>query len=102
MISVNDLPINPVIQSTTNMIHNAAAKKVDDQYASPSICCTRCQEEDAEHNDAVQFCQDCQLPFCDAHAALHQKAKKAKNHSLVPVDQECDSLELKGIDRIEE
>jgi hypothetical protein len=107
IISVNDLPMNPVIQSTTNMTYNAAAaavKKVDDQHASSSICCTCCQEEDDEHNDAAQFCQDCQLPLCDAHAALHQKAK---NHSLVPVDQTAkdqkyDSLEHKGIDRVEE
>jgi len=55
--------------------------------ANPSICCTRCQEESDEHSDAVQFCQDCQLPLCDAHAILHQKDKKTKDHALVPIDQ---------------
>jgi DNA-binding beta-propeller fold protein YncE len=80
--SVNNLPVNSVIQSPSDIIiSDAANKNVDDEHGSPSICrYSVCQEkDDDEHNDAVQFLQDCQLPLC---APLHQKAK---NHSLVPV-----------------
>jgi DNA-binding beta-propeller fold protein YncE len=83
-------------------------KKVDNEHANSSICCTRCQEEYDEHNDAVQFCQECQLPLCERHAALHQKNKKTKDHALVPVDQipnhqkHHESYEHKKIDQVEE
>jgi len=83
MSSLNDLPMNSAIQSTII----DAVKKVDNEDANPSISCARCREEDDEHNDASQFCQDCQLPFCDDHANLHQKKKNTKDHALVPVDQ---------------
>jgi len=69
--------MNSAIQSTII----DAVKKVDDEDANPSICCTRCRKEDDEHNDAIQFCQDCQLPLCDAHVILHQKNKKTKDHA---------------------
>jgi hypothetical protein len=49
--SVNDLPTNSLIQT----IINDAAKKVDDEQASPCVCCSVCQEEDDEHNDAFSF-----------------------------------------------
>jgi DNA-binding beta-propeller fold protein YncE len=79
--NVNNSPIDSLIQS----IINDAAKKVDDEQASPSVCCSVCQEEDDEYNDAaVEFCQECQIQLCDGHAALHQQAN---NHLLVPVDQ---------------
>jgi hypothetical protein len=41
-----------------------AVKEVDNEDTKPSISCTRCREEDDEHNDAVKYCQDCQLPLC--------------------------------------
>jgi len=63
-----------------------AVKKVDDEDANPSICCTHCQEEYDEHIDSVQFCQDCQSLLCDAHVILHQKDKKTKDHALLPIE----------------
>lgn len=84
--SANDLPINFVIQSALDII-NAAPKELDDEHANPSIRCARCLEEEDEHNDAIQFCQECQLPLCDAHVTVHQKVNKTKDHVLIPVDQ---------------
>jgi len=49
--NVNNLPINSLTQS----IINDAAKKVDDEQASPSVCCSVCQKEDDEHNDTFSF-----------------------------------------------
>jgi hypothetical protein len=51
MTSLNDLPINSAIQPTII----DAVKKVDDEDASSSICCTHCQEEDDEHNVPFSF-----------------------------------------------
>jgi DNA-binding beta-propeller fold protein YncE len=85
-----------------------AVKKVDDEDANPSICCTCCQEEYDEHNDAVQFFQECQLLLCDAHAIVYQKDKKTKNHELVPIEQipnyqkHYESYEHKKMDQVEE
>jgi hypothetical protein len=78
--SLNDLPMNSAIQSTIIV----AVKEVVNEDANPSISCARCREEDDGHSDAVQYCQDCQLPLCDTHAILHQKNKKIKDHALVP------------------
>jgi hypothetical protein len=64
-----------------------AVKEVDNEDTKPSISCTRCREEDDEHNDAVKYCENCQLPLCDGHVILHQKNKNTKDHTLVPVDQ---------------
>jgi hypothetical protein len=53
------------------------ANKVGDINANPTICYNRCQEEDDEHNDAIQSCQDCQLPLCDGHISTENRSKKA-------------------------
>ncbi len=83
------------------------ANKVGDINANPTICCSRCQEEDDEHDDAIQSCQYCQLPLCDGHVILHQKNKKTKDHTLLPIDQipnyqKHKSHKHKKIDQVEE
>jgi tripartite motif-containing protein 2/3 len=85
--TVKDFPINFLVESTTEIVNAVASKEVDNKDTNPSIYCTRCREEYDEHNDAVKYCQDCQLPLCDGHVILHQKNKNTKDHSLVPVDQ---------------
>jgi hypothetical protein len=85
--TVKDLPINFLIESTVEIVHSVADKKVVNEDANPSICCGSCREEYDEHNDAVKYCEDCQLPLCDGHVILHQKNKNTKGHTLVPVDQ---------------
>jgi hypothetical protein len=58
----------------------------------PVDCCSYCTEEYEEQNKAVCFCQDCQLPLCDDHVRLHKKAKKTKEHSLLPIEKVSQDL----------
>jgi hypothetical protein len=71
-----------------------------------SLYCAVCLEDD-EQSDAVQFCKECQLPLCDDHVNLHQKAKEIKDHFLVPIEQipneqAHEALEHKEMDKTDE
>jgi DNA-binding beta-propeller fold protein YncE len=76
------------VDHTSNSISqsNPVTESSNGPSSKSNVCCYRCLQEDiGEHIDATNFCNDCKVSLCDTHIALHNKAKKNKDHSVVPI-----------------